>query len=118
VFALGAGLDLVIRFADAVGLGIDGSVPEAAVTAVLILACVVAIGSLIVTIAALVAAPQVFVFLKMTGYSAGLDRAMGPPPATITTAPAALKPPRLVTLPMIGLIALGALCAVVGLTTL
>jgi hypothetical protein len=112
VFALGAGLDLVLRFADAAGLGFDGSVPVATVSVVLVLACIVAVGSLIVTIAALVAAPQVFVFVRMTGYSAGLDRAMAPPTGS------AAKPPRLVTLPMLGVIALGFLCAVLGLATL
>jgi hypothetical protein len=110
VFALGAGLDLVLRFAEAAGLSIDGTVPVATLTVILILACVVAVGSLIVTIAALVAAPQVFVFLKMTEYSAGLDRAMG------QVGDVAQRPPRLITLPMLGVIGVGILCAFVGLS--
>jgi hypothetical protein len=110
VFALGAGLDLVLRFAEAAGLSIDGTVPVATLTVILILACVVAVGSLIVTIAALVAAPQVFVFLKMTEYSAGLDRAMG------QVGDVAPRPPRLITLPMLGVIGVGILCAFVGLS--
>jgi hypothetical protein len=111
IFALGAGLDVVLRFADAAGLGFESSVPVATLTVLLVLACIVAVGSLVVTIAALVAAPQVFVFLKMTGYSAGLDRAMAPAGGV------APKLPRLLTRPMIAVIALGFLCAVVGLAS-
>jgi hypothetical protein len=49
----------------------------------------------------------VFVFLRMTGYSAGLDR------ATADT-----RPPRLVTWPMRILIAVGGIFAILGLTSL
>jgi hypothetical protein len=112
VFALGAGLDVVLRFAEAAGLGVEGTVPVATATVVLVLVCIVAVGSLVVTIAALVAAPQVFVFVKMTGYSAGLDRAMAP------AGEVSPKRPRLLTLPMIGLIALGMVVAILGLASL
>jgi hypothetical protein len=87
----------------------DKSVPVTTITVVLILVCIVAVGSLLVTIAALVAAPQVFVFLKMTGYSAGLDRALDP------GGNATAARPRLLTLPMLGAIALGFMVALVGL---
>ena len=109
LFALGAGLDIVFRVADAAGLGMGKSVPVTTITVVLILVCIVAVGSLLVTIAALVAAPQVFVFLKMTGYSAGLDRALDP----VGNATAAR--PRLLTLPMLGAIVLGFVVALVGI---
>jgi hypothetical protein len=109
IFALGAGLDLVLRVADAAGLGFNGSELTAVVSVLLVLATIVAIGSLIVTIAALVAAPQIYVFVKMTGYTAGLDRAMAAP------WPEPTKPPRLLTWPMVGVIVLGFLCAIVGL---
>jgi hypothetical protein len=112
VFALGAGLDLVLRVADAVGLGFNEGALVATLSVLVVLACIVAVGSLIVTIAALVAAPQVFVFVKMTGYSAGLDRAMAAP------WPQPTKPPRLLTLPMLGVIALGFVCAVSGVASL
>jgi hypothetical protein len=111
IFALGAGLDLVARLADAAGLGLDRSAPMAILTVGVVLACVVAVGSLVVTIAALVVAPQVFVFLRMTGYSGGLDRAR---PAL--DAPA--RPTRLVTRPMLMLIVLSGLAAAAGLVTL
>jgi len=109
IFALGAGLDIVLRVADAAGLGFNGSELTAVVSVLLVLATIVAIGSLIVTIAALVAAPQIYVFVKMTGYTAGLDRAMAAP------WPETTKPPRLLTWPMVGVIAVGFLCAIVGL---
>ena len=112
VFALGAGLDLVLRVADAVGLSFNEGVLMATVSVLVVLACIVAVGSLIVTIAALVAAPQVFVFVKMTGYSAGLDRAMAAP------WPEPTKPPRLLTWPMLGLILLGFVCAIFGVASL
>lgn len=111
LFALGAGLDLVFRVAGAAGLGIDKSVPIATLTVVLILFCIVAVGSLIVTIAALVAAPQVFVFVKMTGYSAGLDRAME------AAGDAPPSRPRLITWPMLAVIVLGIVTALVGLAS-
>jgi hypothetical protein len=107
VFALGAGLDIVARFAEVAGLGFDRSMPVAILTGILVLACVVAIGSLLVTIAALVAAPQVYVFLKLTGYSAGLDRARVPTDGSE-------RPPRLITRPMVVLIGLGALAGLAG----
>jgi hypothetical protein len=106
-FALGAGFDVVSRIATAAGLGLDGSIEVAIFTGLLILATVMAIGSLLVTVTALIVAPQVFVFLRMTGYSAGLDR------ATADT-----RPPRLVTWPMRILIAVGGIFAILGLTSL
>jgi hypothetical protein len=106
VFALGAGLDLVLRVADAAGLGLDKSLPAAILTGLLILAFVVALGSLIVTVAALVAAPQVYVFVKLTGYSQGLAR---------TEPPVGYAPPtRIVTRAMLTLIILAGLAALVG----
>jgi hypothetical protein len=71
-----------------------------------------AVGSLLVTVAALIVALQVFVFLRMTGYSAGLDRALG------GGFDDDLRAPRLVTWPMAILIGVGALFAVLGLTSL
>ena len=111
VFALGAGLDLVVRIASAAGLGLDGSVPTALVTVALVLVCVVAIGSLLVTIAALIAAPQVFVFLRMTGYSAGLDRAR-------VVTDGSERPPRMVTRPMLALIVFGVVAGIAGVLSL
>lgn len=77
-FAIGAGADVAIRVAEFLHLGLDQGGPSAILTAVLVLAFIVAYGSLTVTIAAIVAAPQVAGFLGLTFYSGGLDRARIP----------------------------------------
>jgi hypothetical protein len=108
LFGLAAGLDLVVRLFDALGLDIAGDPLNAAVTTAVLLATLVAVGSLLVTVAALVAAPQVYVFLRMTGFSGGLDRARrdshGP-----------TEPTRLVTRTMLAGIAFVAVASVAGL---
>ena len=111
-FALGAGFDVLSRIATAAGLGLDGSIEIAFLTGLLILASVMAIGSLLVTVTALIVAVQVFAFLRMTGYSAGLDRALG------GGFDDDLRAPRLVTWPMRILIAFGGVFALLGLTSL
>jgi hypothetical protein len=74
-FALGAGLDLAIRFADFLHLGLDQGGIGLVLPVLLSLAFVVAFGSLTFTIAAIVAAPQVAGFLGLTFFAGGLDRA-------------------------------------------
>jgi hypothetical protein len=74
-FALGAGLDAAERVGEFTHLGFDQGAFSAILVGVLVLAFVVAFGSLTFTIAAIVAAPQVAGFLGLTYYSAGLDRA-------------------------------------------
>jgi hypothetical protein len=77
-FALGAGADLLFRVADQLGLdratGLALFVPLGAI----IVLGVVAAGSLIFTIAALTAAPQVVAFLGLTGIDTGLDALRDP----------------------------------------
>jgi hypothetical protein len=75
VFALSAGLDILARIADFFHLGVSAGGVAVAATIVGLLAFVAALGSLIVTVAAIVAAPQVAAFLGLTFYSGGLDRA-------------------------------------------
>jgi hypothetical protein len=111
VFALGAGLDIVLRVADTAGLTLTGPLPVAISTGLVILVVVIAIASLLVTIAALVAAPQIYAFLKLTGYSAGLDRAL---PAADPSG----RPLRLITRPMLAVIVLGGLAGLAGLVSL
>jgi hypothetical protein len=110
-FAIGAGADVAIRVAEFLHLGLDQGGPSAILTAVLVLAFIVAYGSLTVTIAAIVAAPQVAGFLGLTFYSGGLDRARIGEGAT---------PPRFrwVTLPMLASMVGLALIAVLGLPTI
>lgn len=94
LFALGVGLDLVVRAGELTHVSLtEGALPFA-LAVVLILATLVALGSLFFTVAALVAAPQVAAFLGLTFYSGGLDKARVDEP----------RPPRKfrwVTLPML-----------------
>ncbi|HUQ44102.1 MAG TPA: hypothetical protein VM451_06795 [Candidatus Limnocylindria bacterium] len=97
LFALSAGLDLILRASDALHVSVtEGAVPFAAAT-VLMLAAITAFGSLLFTIGAIVSAPQVTGFLGLTFFSGGLDKARSPEP----------RPPRgfrWVTRPMLALI--------------
>ena len=107
-FALSAGLDAAVRVAEFLHLGLDHGVVSLVLSIVLVLAFVVAFGSLSFTIAAIVAAPQVAAFLGLTFHSAGLDQARLDGPALRPTG-------RWVTLPMLAsLVGLG-LLAVIGL---
>jgi len=72
-FAVGAGADILVRLGTALGLGDAFGASQVVVLAVILILAIVSIGSLIMTIAALTAAPQVVAFLGLTGYSAGLD---------------------------------------------
>jgi hypothetical protein len=111
LFAFAAGFDLLARLAQALGLDVEGAPTNALLTGAITVAGVVAASSLLVTIAALVAAPQVYVFVRMTGYSAGLDRALpGADPSG--------QPTRIVTRPMLALIGFGVFLAVLGLIAL
>ena len=79
-FALFAGLDLLVRVAAFLHLGVSGDVLPMVLTLLGLLAFVMAFGSLNFTIAAIVAAPQVSAFLGLTYYAGGLDRARDLPP--------------------------------------
>ncbi|HYK96161.1 MAG TPA: hypothetical protein VE011_09900 [Candidatus Dormibacteraeota bacterium] len=74
-FALSAGLDAADRVGTFMHLGFGGGGAGQLLASILVLAFVVAFGSLTFTIAAIVAAPQVAGFLGLTYYSAGLDHA-------------------------------------------
>ena len=106
LFALGAGLDLVVRASEVLHVSLTEGALAFGTAVVLILAAIVAYGSLTFTIGAVVAAPQVTGFLGLTFYSGGLERARFDAP----------KPPRgfrYVTRPMT--VAMIALTGVVGL---
>jgi hypothetical protein len=74
-FALDAGVGLAAQAGEVLGIGLEEGPASLVLPAILILAFVVALGSLIFTIAAIVAAPQVVAFLGLTFHSGGLDRA-------------------------------------------
>ncbi|HET9853278.1 MAG TPA: hypothetical protein VFP56_12360 [Candidatus Limnocylindrales bacterium] len=77
LFALSAGLDLVVRASEILHVSLTEGALAFTIAVVLILAAVVAYGSLTFTIGAVVAAPQVTGFLGLTFFSGGLDRARG-----------------------------------------
>ena len=108
-FALGAGLDVAVRVAEFLGLGLDGGGVALVLPAILILALITAFGSLTFTVAAIVAAPQVAAFLGLTFYSAGLDR------ARIAEGGARPRGFRWVTLPMVAFMAGLAILAILQL---
>lgn len=75
LFALSAGLDLVTRAGELLHVSLTAGAVSFLIAVALVLAAVVAYGSLTFTIGAVVAAPQVAGFLGLTFYSGGLDRA-------------------------------------------
>src|SRR4029079_14670913 len=75
-FAFGGGTDLLGRIAEFFHLGEGAS--ALVLPGILVLAAIVAFGSLTITIAAIVSSPQVAAFLGLTFYSAGLDKARIP----------------------------------------
>ena len=102
-FALGAGLDILLRLGGAVGL--DGTIgpSQSVVLAVILVLAIVSIGSLVMTIDGLTVGPQVVAFLGLTGFSSGLDEganALAPP-----------RPARLISWPMRIALGLNALAA-------
>lgn len=74
-FAISAGFDAAVRVGEVMHLSLDQGALPMFVTTVIVLAFIVAFGSLTFTIAAIVAAPQVAGFLGLTYYSGGLDKA-------------------------------------------
>ncbi|MEO5705381.1 MAG: hypothetical protein ABIZ52_07760 [Candidatus Limnocylindrales bacterium] len=74
-FAISAGADAAVRVGEVMHLSLDQGPLPLFVTTVIVLAFIVAFGSLTFTIAAIVAAPQVAGFLGLTYYSGGLDNA-------------------------------------------
>jgi hypothetical protein len=118
----GAAIDLVARVFDSLALGpASGDIGVAIVTLV-ILAVVFAIGSLVFTVAAIAAAPQVVMFLALTHATPGLAPPLADEMAGRSgmgwRAAARRREFRWLTLPMRAAIALGLLVAVVGLASL
>ena len=85
-FALGAGGDTLARIAEFLHLDFQSGPLPTILSVVLVLAAVVALGSLVFTISAVTTAPQVVAFLGLTYVSAGLDKARlvpSAPPAPV-----------------------------------
>ena len=143
LFGIGAAADAAGRVIEFQHLSIDPTSGDVFLAVPLIAAGLIALGSLGLTVAAVVAAPQVVAFLGLTQYSAGLDRAGSPvvvaePPIATGVArdpeapkaPETPEPPasawvrgaephtapfRWVTIPMLFLIAFGVFIAMTGL---
>jgi hypothetical protein len=141
-FGVGVAGDLVGEVGRVVHPDVDLTSPVLILALPLVLAALVALGSLSVTVAAVAAAPQVAAFLGLTHYSGGLDRARRPvvavalpeaispdavspvgvspdavppdvmPPHALPPAPARV---RWVTIPMVILVVLEAIAALGGI---
>ncbi len=75
LFALGAGIDLLSRVGSVLGVGFGSGVGGTLALVAVILLGILSIGSLVLTVAALIVAPQVVAFLGLTSYGAGIERA-------------------------------------------
>jgi hypothetical protein len=110
-FALSAGLEVVVRVGQFLHLGVDAGWLPLALIVIGILAFVVALGSLVFTVSAIVVAPQVAAFLGLTFYSGGLDRARR---SELEHRPSF----RWITLPMVALMGILALGSAGGIASL
>lgn len=91
LFGIGAAVDAAARIIAFENLTIDPTSGNVLIALPVIAAALIALGSLGLTVAAVVAAPQVVAFLGLTHYAAGLDRAQPPEPAVVVE-PAAAPP--------------------------
>lgn len=131
-FGLGVAVGLAENVAELLHPSIDLGGNGLAVAVALVAVALVALGSLILTVAAVTTAPQVAAFLGLTHFSAGLDRARmpatGAPPPAAQPALAATastywnqpvvgvhKPARWLTIPMIVLVLLELLVVAIGI---
>jgi hypothetical protein len=73
LLGLSAGLDIVLRLLTSLGLGVDSGAAGLALTTLMIVAGVFALGTLIFTVTAISIAPQVVMFVGLTHATMGLD---------------------------------------------
>lgn len=74
LFGIEAGLDLVLRLFQGLGLGPEAATVGLAATTIGVVAVTFAFGTLIFTVTAITVAPQVVMFLGLTHATIGLDR--------------------------------------------
>jgi hypothetical protein len=111
LFALGAGIDILARVGGVLGVGFGSGVSGTVALIAVILLGILSVGSLVLTLAALIVAPQVVAFLGLTAYGAGIERAHEDAPA----------PPRRVpwvTVPMGIVIVVGFIAGLGGVLTM
>jgi hypothetical protein len=65
---------VVLRVVDAVGLGTDSGDAGVVLIGIILAAVVFAVGTLVYTVSAVIAAPQVVMFIGLTHTTIGLDR--------------------------------------------
>ena len=73
LLGLGAGLDIAIRLVTSLGLGVESGAAGIALTTLMIVAGIFAVGTLIFTVTAISIAPQVVMFVGLTHATMGLD---------------------------------------------
>lgn len=111
LFALGAGIDILARVGTVLGVGFGSGVGGTLALVAVILLGILSVGSLVLTLAALIVAPQVVAFLGLTAYGAGIERAHEDAP----TAPRVVP---WVTVPMGIVIVVGFIAGLGGILTL
>jgi len=74
LLGLGAGLDIAIRLVTSLGLGVESGAAGIALTTLMIVAGMFAVGTLIFTVTAISIAPQVVMFVGLTHATMGLDQ--------------------------------------------
>lgn len=109
ILGLSAGLDVVLRVFDALGLGVESDAGGLAVTIAGVIAIVFAFGTLIFTVMAITIAPQVVMFVGLTHATVGLDRVRAGGPDDPDTRRPGVARFRWLTLPMLFGFALGAI---------
>lgn len=119
LFGIGAGLDLVLRLFDTLGIGPEADAAGLAVATAGIVAIVFAFGTLLFTVMAVTVAPQIVMFLGLTHATFGLDRVEAGGPDDPDLAPPARRRFRWFTLPMVAAfivsaVALAAMLAAYG----
>ena len=120
LFGASAGLEIIGRVFESLAIGPASGDVGVAIVTVVVVAVVFALGSLLFTVAAIAAAPQVVMFLALTHAYPGLDApgAGGGATADATPGSATRGRFRWLTIPMAAAMALGGLATVVGLATL
>ncbi|MBA2372725.1 MAG: hypothetical protein H0V74_00790 [Chloroflexi bacterium] len=73
IFALGTGVDIMLRMITALGLGTDSGTAGLAFLTIILVAGVFAVGTLLFTASAIIVAPQVVMFVGLTSTIAGLE---------------------------------------------
>lgn len=73
LLGLAAGLDVALRILSSLGLGVDSGTAGLALTTLMIVAGVFALGTLIFTVSVISIAPQVVMFVGLTHATMGLD---------------------------------------------